>query len=61
MGRWHSAADRRDSYDPGEHKGLVYRDSACWLFVESDPKQAAAIHEASGKAVLCPKMGAVFQ
>lgn len=37
-----------------------FKASSCDLFAESDPRQAEAIAEASGKSVLCPIAGKVY-
>ncbi len=60
MGPWGTLAERQRAYDPAEFKGRAYRESACKLFVESCPWQAAAIAEASGKRVICPATGQVW-
>jgi len=51
-----SAAERRAQGDQdGTWKGRVYAaDKGARLFVESDLRQAARIHDVSGKPVLCP-------
>jgi orotate phosphoribosyltransferase len=55
-------------FDPGRDwnrqaaafKARHYAASPVCLFAESDPAQAAAINEITGKAVLCPKSERVF-
>lgn len=44
-----------------KHKAMPYKESKCILMVESDPRQAELIHFASGKPVLCPATGEIFQ
>lgn len=41
-------------------KAHHYRESACSLYVESDPRQAREISLLAGKPVLCPAAGRVF-
>lgn len=48
------------AFDATAHKGLLFRDSPCALFIESSPAQARAIALASGKPVVCPVAGQVF-
>jgi hypothetical protein len=43
------------------HKAKHYKTSGCGFFVESCPTQAALIHEATRKPVVCPLVGRVFQ
>jgi hypothetical protein len=57
MGPWPSASERRRCYDPGQHKGQAYAESACTLFIESDERQAEAIFRHAGRPVLCPTSG----
>ena len=61
MGPWKSLAERRRKYDAGAFKGEEYAQSDCWLFVESDPRQAEAIFQHSGKPVLCITTGRIYQ
>jgi uncharacterized HAD superfamily protein len=61
LGPWTNVADRRQNYDAGEFKGQAYARSSCGLFIESDERQAEAIWATSGKLVLCPTAGRVFQ
>lgn len=53
MGPWQSI-DERSGPAIVESKAAAYRASEATLFVESDPRQAAAIAELSGKRVICP-------
>lgn len=41
-------------------KATHYAASDCTLFVESDPAQAKMINEATGRPVLCPRLGKVL-
>ncbi len=43
------------------HKAKHFRASGCGFFLESDPWQAAEIFARSGKPVICPIAGRVFQ
>jgi uncharacterized HAD superfamily protein/adenine/guanine phosphoribosyltransferase-like PRPP-binding protein len=43
------------------HKGRTFRDSQCSIMFESDPKQARAIADVSGKLVVVPTTGEVFK
>ena len=44
-----------------EHKATMLLASGCGLFLESDPDQAEAICRQSGRPVICPRAGKVFQ
>ena len=61
MGPWSSTEERSKHFSAAEHKGRAFAESNCWLFIESDEQQAAAIFTATGKPVLCAKSGAIFQ
>jgi hypoxanthine phosphoribosyltransferase len=50
-----TAQERRRDKGIGQWKGEVFCDLKCNLFVESDPRQAEAIHAISGKQVLCTR------
>jgi hypoxanthine phosphoribosyltransferase len=56
MGPW---AERSHTYDIGQFKGQVYRDSAATIFVESCPAQTRVIADVSGKRVICPAKGEI--
>ena len=43
------------------HKARHYKASGCGFFIESDPDQAELIHEATGKPVICPLVGRIWQ
>lgn len=43
------------------HKARHYKASGCGFFVESCPTQASLIHYRTGKPVICPRAGKVFQ
>ncbi len=43
-----------------EHKAMKFKDSKCFLMVESDPYQAQLIHQYSQKPVLCPSEGRFY-
>jgi len=60
MGQWDSIGVRREDYDAGRYKGGEYIRSDCDLFVESCPVQAELIAAASGKRVICPSAGRVW-
>ncbi len=61
MGPWRDIQERAAKWNPGEFKGTAYRNSRCSLFVESCPLQAEAIFRFSGRPVLCPATGQVWQ
>lgn len=44
-----------------EHKARHYATSGCGFFIESEPEQAAIIHRLTGKPVICPRAGRVYQ
>jgi orotate phosphoribosyltransferase len=58
--RWRRLEMLPDADDPADvaaivrHKAAHYAASGCGLFVESDPRQAEAIYQASGRPVACP-------
>jgi uncharacterized HAD superfamily protein len=59
----YDTAEERDAAFPQsaiDVKGVAYKESACNLFVESDPFQAELIHQFSGKPVLCPQSRQLF-
>lgn len=56
-----TAADRRAVGGYGIFKGRHYRYSKLSLFIESDPAQALEISKVSGKSVICPPNGKVYQ
>lgn len=60
MGQWESLGVRREDYDAGRYKGGQYKRSMCDLFVESCPIQSEAIAAASGKRVICPSVGRIW-
>lgn len=60
MGPWESGAARQRDYSAAKHKGIPYRDSRLWLFVESDDQQAREIAEFARKPVLCPCSGRIY-
>jgi phosphoribosyl transferase-like protein len=49
-----------DRGDVAAWKAQHYRESATAFFVESDPGQAARIHELTGKQVICPHVARVW-
>lgn len=60
----HSAAtveDRDRAHDVAEHKGQTLRRSRCAMMFESDSRQCRVIHEASGRVVINPNTGEVWQ
>lgn len=61
MGPWKDVAERRANYSASKHKGRVYSQSDCRLFIESDPIQAREIHLASQKPVLCNTTGELLR
>jgi hypoxanthine phosphoribosyltransferase len=59
MGPWATAAERTGA-GVIELKAKAYAESSATIYVESDPAQAAAIAERTGRRVLCPAAGRVF-
>lgn len=60
----HETVEERDANFPQEivqHKGRVYKESECMLYIESDPMQAELIFEFTQKPVLCPAIARIFQ
>jgi uncharacterized HAD superfamily protein len=60
MGPWTSHAQRTKAYDAAKFKGQAFLRSRCRTFVESCPRQAAAIAKVARKPVICPRTGEVF-
>lgn len=56
-----SVQDRDRLYDVARHKGQTFARSRCSVMFESDPKQCQIIHATSGKHVICPRTGQVWQ
>lgn len=52
MGPWKNQQQRRE-HGAGRWKAEIYRNSPAPLFIESSAKEAAIIHEVSGKTVWC--------
>lgn len=48
-------------FDVAKHKGETFRESKCCLFIESSDMQAGIIHRVSGKPVIVPDSGRVYQ
>lgn len=60
-GDWQCSKDRHEQFVPGDFKGTPFLRSGLKYFFESCPKQARAINAATGKPVICPPTGEVFQ
>jgi uncharacterized HAD superfamily protein len=56
-----TASARNAAGDVAQMKAREYRASRCGFFLESDPAQAEVIHRLSGKPVICPPTGKVWQ
>lgn len=61
MGPWDTPAARAAPGAIVRWKAQQYEESSLLLFVESDPRQAEPIARISGKPVLCPAAGKVFE
>jgi hypothetical protein len=56
-----TCAERDRAGDVADMKGREFAKSGCGIFIESEPRQAKHIHNISGKPVVCPATGEVFQ
>ena len=61
MAPFGTAAARRKSMQYGRWKGLKYAESTAELLIESNPAQASEASLVSGKPVICPTNGVVYQ
>lgn len=53
--------ERDKTMDVGAYKGMALLESPCGVMIESEPNQCGLIHEVSGKTVICPATGEVWQ
>jgi hypothetical protein len=56
-----TASARDGAGDVASLKAREYRASRCGFFFESDPAQAEQVFRLSGKPVICPATGQVWQ
>jgi hypothetical protein len=61
MSPYETASERNANFNAGEHKGKAVLGYECSMMVESDPRQALVIHQATQRPVLCPDEGRVYQ
>ena len=56
-----SGQDRRQAQDHAIRKARAYVETGAWLFIESDPGQAAEIARVTGRSVYCTETRSMFQ
>ena len=61
MGPWSSKLERSKHFNAGEYKGGALKKNGLQTFLESCPIQSRQIHEATGKTVVCPTSGDIWQ